>query len=638
MVHSPPRFLYRCLLRLHPPSFQRQFADEMLWIFDEVAARQSTVRLFADVLASLARQWVMRGAFQKLLVGEIALSPAPGSLAVPFAWENIGVPEASLPFSRLIQGSVISLVFLTMVSFAAFRPRHSGAVGRVSVAAKSAPHGRALANSHSYEEASGGRVRADGVAPAGNAPKDGEDQAVPGGKGLPAQPEVPNTPAAHQFSAWLDAFNSGDRSRLLAFLEKDYAARTTDIDQEVSFRSMTGGFEFKKVEKSEATKFSGIVKERDSDQFKKFTIEVEAAKPYRITRLDLQAIARPAEFAMPRMSEDQVIAALRAGLDQQVAADRFSGAVLVARKGKPIFSGAYGLADREKKTKNELTTRFRIGSMNKMFTAVAVLQLVQSGKIQLTAPLGDYLADYPNKDVSSRVTVHHLLTHTGGTGDFFGPEFDAHRLELRTLEDYVKLYGKRGLDFEPGSRWAYSNYGFLLLGVMIEKVTGESYYDYVRDHVFTPAGMASTGSLPEDQTVSQRSVGYTKFGGSEAWRPNTDTLPYRGTSAGGGYSTVEDLLRFADALENHKLLDTHHTELLTTGKVDTGNGDKYAYGFMDRTEGGARSFGHGGGAPGMNGELTIFPRSGYVVAVLANIDPPAAQRVAAFIGNRLPEE
>jgi D-alanyl-D-alanine carboxypeptidase len=638
MFHSPPRFFYRYLLRLHPPSFQRQFADEMLWIFDEVAAKQSTVRLFADVLASLARQWVMRGAFRKLLVGEIALSPAPGLIAVPFAWANIGVPEAPLPFSRLIQGSVISLVFLTMVSFAAFRLGHRGAVGRVAVAAKSAPQGRALANSHSYDENSEGRVRVDGGAPAGKAPEDGEDQAVAGGKGLAAQPEVPNTPAAHQFSAWLNAFNSGDRSRLLAFFEKNYPARATAIDQESSFRSMTGGFEFKKVEKSEATKFSGIVKERDSDQFAHFTIEVEAAEPYRITRLDLQATARPAEFAMPRMSEDQAIAALRAGLDQQVAADRFAGAVLVARKGKPIFSGAYGLADREKKTKNELTTRFRIGSMNKMFTAVAVLQLVQSGKIKLTASLGEYLADYPNKDVSSRVTIHHLLTHTGGTGDFFGPEFDAHRLELRTLEDYVKLYGKRGLEFEPGSRWAYSNYGFLLLGVMIEKVTGESYYNYVRDHVFTPAGMASTGSLPEDQAVPQRSVGYTKFGGSEAWRPNTDTLPYRGTSAGGGYSTVEDLLRFADALENHKLLDIQHTELLTTGKVDTGNSDKYAYGFMDRTEGGARSFGHGGGAPGMNGELTIYPRSGYVVAVLANIDPPAAQRVAAFIGNRLPEQ
>jgi CubicO group peptidase (beta-lactamase class C family) len=150
--------------------------------------------------------------------------------------------------------------------------------------------------------------------------------------------------------------------------------------------------------------------------------------------------------------------------------------------------------------------------------------------------------------------------------------------------------------------------------------------------------MTSTDSLPEDQAVPKRSIGYTKRGGAESWQPNTDTLPYRGTSAGGGYSTVEDLQRFAEVLRNHKLLDTHYTDLLTTGKVETGGASKYAYGFMDQASGGVRSYGHGGGAPGMNGDLTIYPQSGYVVSVLANIDPPAAQRIANFIGNRLPEK
>ena len=126
--------------------------------------------------------------------------------------------------------------------------------------------------------------------------------------------------------------------------------------------------------------------------------------------------------------------------------------------------------------------------MNKMFTAVAILQLVEAGKVRLTAPLGTYLPDYPNRDVATKVTIHQLLTHTGGTGDIFGPDFDAHRNELRTLADYVKLYGKRGPEFEPGSRWAYSNYGFLLLGAVIEKVTGHSYYDYVQRTSTRPPG------------------------------------------------------------------------------------------------------------------------------------------------------
>ncbi|HME00927.1 MAG TPA: serine hydrolase domain-containing protein [Terriglobia bacterium] len=452
-----------------------------------------------------------------------------------------------------------------------------------------------------------------------------------------ARAQLPDTPAAHQFSAWLNAFNSGDRATLLQFLQKNFPARASRIDGELDFRQRTGGFDFKKVEESIPTRFSGLVQERGSDQFARFTIEVEPAPAHRITNLELQAIPRPAGFAIARLSEGDALAALRAKVQADAAAGKFAGAVLVAKNDQPIFTGAYGMADREGKIPNRLETRFRIGSMNKMFTAVAVLQLVQAGKIKLNDPLGKYLTDYPNQDVATKVTIHHLLTHTGGTGDFFGPEFDAHRLELRTLQDYVKLYGKRGLEFAPGSRWEYSNYGFLLLGVVVEKVSGESYYDYVREHVYEPAGMTSTDSSPEDQAVPDRSIGYTRME-SGTWQPNTDTLPYRGTSAGGGYSTVEDLLRFANAVTGYKLLDAHYTELLTTGKVDTPGGSKYAYGFDDRTEVGVRSFGHGGGAPGMNGELRIYPQPGYVVAVLANLDPPAATQVTEFIGSRLPAQ
>jgi CubicO group peptidase (beta-lactamase class C family) len=335
------------------------------------------------------------------------------------------------------------------------------------------------------------------------------------------------------------------------------------------------------------------------------------------------------------MSEADFTTALRKKLQEDAASDRFAGTVLVAKNGKPIWEETYGLADREHKVPNTAKTRFRIGSMNKMFTAVATLQLAQAGKLSFTDPVGKYLTDYPNKDIATKVTIHQLLTHTGGTGDIFGPEFDAHRSQLRTLQDYVQLYGNRGPEFEPGSRWEYSNYGFILLGAIIEKVAGQSYYDYVREHIYVPAGMTATGSDAEGQAVSDRSVGYTKMDGSE-WKPNTGTLPYRGTSAGGGYSTVEDLLKFANALQQHKLLNAQYTELLTTGKVDA-RGSRYAYGFEDLTINGVRCFGHGGGAPGMNGDLKVCPGPGYVVAVLSNMDPPAATRESDFITNRLPE-
>jgi CubicO group peptidase (beta-lactamase class C family) len=449
-----------------------------------------------------------------------------------------------------------------------------------------------------------------------------------------AQTQFPDTPAANQAKAWLETFNAGDVEKYKEFVRKNFPSREQRVDRDMGFREDTGGFELKKIEESTPTKVVALVQERLSDQFARLTIEVDAAEPHTMTKIGLQAIPRPADFALPQLSESDLVTTLKKKLDEDVAAGRFAGEALVSRNGKTLFAKAYGLADREKKTPNTLKTRFRLGSMNKMFTAVSTLQLVQSGKLDLKAPFGNYLTDYPNKDVASKVTIEQLLTHTGGTGDIFGPDFDKHRLELKTLRDYVNLYGQRALEFEPGSRWQYSNYGFLLLGVIVEKVSGQSYYDYVRDHIFKPAGMTSTASEPEDQTVSERSVGYMKGEGG-GWQPNTDTLPYRGTSAGGGYSTVEDLLRFATALQLHKLLDAKHTEELTTGKVDAGRG-KYAYGFQESMINGARCFGHGGGAPGMNGMLQICPASGYVIAVLANLDPPAASRVSDFITNRLP--
>ena len=448
-----------------------------------------------------------------------------------------------------------------------------------------------------------------------------------------AQTQFPDTPAGNQGKAWLEVFNAGDAEKHKEFLRKNAPSRLERADREMALRGMSGGFDVKKVEESTPTKMVSLLQERASDQFVRFTIEVDEKEPHQITRVALQGTARPAEFALPHLAESELITALRKKMDE-TDADRFSGAVLVAKNGKTLFSQAYGLADRDKKTPNTLKTRFRLGSMNKMFTAVATLQLVQSGKLDLKAPFGNYLTDYPNKEVASKVTIEQLLSHTGGTGDIFGPEFEKKRLELKTLQDYVKLYGSRGPEFEPGARWAYSNYGFLLLGVLIEKVSGQSYYDYVRDHIFKPAGMTATASEPEEQLVPDRSVGYTRFTGS--FGPNTDTLPYRGTSAGGGYSTVEDLLKFATALQKQKLLNAQYTEMLTTGKVETPGGSKYAYGFMDLMVNGTRCFGHGGGAPGMNGELKICPGPGYVIAVLSNLDPPAASRVADFITNRLP--
>ncbi|HEX8360021.1 MAG TPA: serine hydrolase domain-containing protein, partial [Longimicrobium sp.] len=290
-------------------------------------------------------------------------------------------------------------------------------------------------------------------------------------------------------------------------------------------------------------------------------------------------------------ADSAFVAALRTQLDAATQAGEFSGAVLVARDGLTLFEGAYGLADRERGIANTPLTQFRVGSMYKMVTAVATLQLVQAGTLRLDTPLGTYLPEYPNADVASKVTPHHLLTHTGGTGDIFGPEFMARRLELRDTEDYLRLYGTRGLQFAPGAQHVYSNYGFMLLGALIERMGGTRYDEHVAARVLAPAGMTATGTAPEDSLVPGRSAGYMRQGGG-ALVSNAPTLPYRGTPAGGGYSTVGDFARFAAAVQQNRLLDPAHTALLLSGKVTVAPNYQYAYGFIDRVVGGRRFVGH----------------------------------------------
>jgi CubicO group peptidase (beta-lactamase class C family) len=353
-----------------------------------------------------------------------------------------------------------------------------------------------------------------------------------------------------------------------------------------------------------------------------------------------------------RVTEAEAIAALAEELERQTAADMFAGAVMVSRNGETIFATAKGYADIERQIPNDVDTAFGIGSMGKMFTGTAVLQLVQAGRINLDDPLSAYLPDYPNEAMAT-ATIHQLLTHTAGAGNIFGPDeielFNANRENLREPEDFIALFGERPPGFAPGSRWEYSNYGFILLGRIIEVVSGESYFDYVRKHIFQPAGMNSTDNYPVGELPPKTAIGYTRVPPGERLsgrhadeplpplRPNTETLPYRGGPAGGGYSTVGDLIRFATALREHKLLDQRHTELLVAGKVASMGSSKYAYGFGDDlSQDGVRTVGHNGGAPGIYGQLTIFPVSGYAVAVLANRDPQGAIGVIQSVTTRLP--
>lgn len=443
------------------------------------------------------------------------------------------------------------------------------------------------------------------------------------------QPELPSTPAGQVFTAWLTAFNSGDVAALQAF-DARYRPDAPAVAFTQRLRTNTGGFRLVRIENSTATTIAALLEERDARRLARLEIEVTADAIPMVVSSTLRIVPRTVDIPLARLTETQTISALTTRMDEQVKEDRFSGAVLIGHRGRIVFEKAVGLANRDSRTPNTLDTQFRNGSMNKMFTATAVMQLVEAGKLSLDDTVGKIMTGYPNADVARKVTIRHLLGHTGGTGDFFGPEFMKNRLTLKTHADYVALFGTRAPLHDPGAEYRYSNYGMILLGAIIERVTGMSYFDYVRTRVFTPAGMTSTGSLPETETVPNRSTGYMRM--NEAWAPNTDTLPWSGTAAGGGYSMVRDFFRFADALQSGKLVSKASLMQMITPGINP----RYGFGMYLSGEGATRYFGHSGGAPGQNGDLRMFPESGYVVVALSNLDPPAASGIADFIAARLP--
>lgn len=445
-----------------------------------------------------------------------------------------------------------------------------------------------------------------------------------------ADTSLPDTPAGKILGDFLVAFNSGDVAQVNAFNARNGRANASP-EPALDHRAMSGGLTLLRVLESEPLKIVALVQEKETERPLRLELTATDGDPPIMDKIGFRGAQLPPELAPARLSQQEALRALTERLDRLALEDRFSGVVLIARNDQILLQRAWGKGNRERNIANTLETQFRVGSQNKMFTSVAVLQLVEAGKLALREPIGKYLPDYPNKDLASKVTIHHLLTHTGGTGDIFGPQFDAQRLTLKEHADYLKLYGERPLEFEPGTQDRYSNYGFVLLGALIEKVTGKAYYDYLRDKVFEPAGMRSTASLPESHYVPRRSAGYMKQDGK--WVPNTDTLPYRGTAAGGGYSTAADMLRFAKALQSGKLISKEMFVHATTPQNGAGG---YGYGFGLQGSDKMRSFGHGGGAPGMNSDLRIFPELGYVIVTLSNLDPPAARMVAEYYVVRMP--
>lgn len=449
-------------------------------------------------------------------------------------------------------------------------------------------------------------------------------------------------------AAFLYAVNSGDRAKFAVFVTSrvsEDALKGTPTDiwlgllQKLSDQSK--GMEPVELINESPNVLAMTVRSREGNHWAKLVLISSRRDPDRLSDIFVlpaldPAVARKAAFPESRVNETEAIKIIGERVRFRSSIDSFSGVVLVAKGDRVIFNKAYGMAEQAFGIGNNVNTKFHLGSMDKMFTGVAIAQLVQAGKLSFDDKLAKVLPDFPNKEMSEKITIHQLLTHTAGTGDFIAdPTFRARRESYRNLADYLPIVANEKLQFEPGTRWSYSNSGYVILGLVIEKLSGQSYFAYVQDHIFKPTGMTGTGYYELNEVVPNRAVGYLRDGSEDPFgilprRSNVMFLGLKGNSAGGGYSMAADLFKFARALRGNKLLTPEMTELVTAGKVDmigVPRPGKYSYGFDETSVGGKELRGMTGGGPssGVNSSLEMLWSSDYTVVVVGNYDAPAAE-------------
>jgi D-alanyl-D-alanine carboxypeptidase len=278
-------------------------------------------------------------------------------------------------------------------------------------------------------------------------------------------------------------------------------------------------------------------------------------------------------------------------------------------------------------------TSYNLASIGKIFTQVAIAQLAWRGKLALSDTVAKHLPDLPVPS-SDRITIQQLVTHTSGMGDIFGEKYErTPPSSLKRLSDYVQFFAGAPLLFPPGQGNSYSNAGYVVLGLVVEKVSGMEFHDYLRENVFRPVGMENTGPYEPGVTIPNRAIGYTRRRerpSGTAPQPVTAELPARNSSAGGSRSTAPDLLRFDQALRSNKVLSKEWGDWIFSNKPGS-PGATPAGGDARR---GALAI--AGGSPGVNTAMEMNSEAGTTIIVLANLDPPIAERVLARIRQWLP--
>lgn len=441
---------------------------------------------------------------------------------------------------------------------------------------------------------------------------------------LPAAAQTVS-PAETRARELVQLINAGNKAEFKKYVEATFNARMLGMpmNRHMDFFSSvydgSRGYEISGVQdNTKPNQVTMLLKNKLTGEWDALLVAVEPEAPNRIAAIGFRNPKPPGD--VKKISEKEAGRELEAFLKKLAGADVFSGAVLLAKDGVPVYKGAFGLANKDFDAANRIDTKFNLGSMNKMFTAVSIAQLVEKGKLSFEDPLSKFIPDFPDKDSAAKIKIKHLLTHTAGLGGYFSDKWaQRSRGDIRTVDDMMALAkeDEKTLLFEPGSKWQYSNTGMLVLGKVIEIVSGVSYYDYVRENITKPAGMTNTDCYELDKVNHNLAVGYDKqyTDAGTTFDNNIFMHVMRGGPQGGGYSTVEDLLRFDQALRSGKLVGADYVKMLTTAKPELNSPD---YGFGFQINPGGKSFGHSGGFPGINSNLDIYPGSGWTAIVMSN--------------------
>ncbi|KQV88297.1 serine hydrolase [Pelomonas sp. Root1237] len=449
-------------------------------------------------------------------------------------------------------------------------------------------------------------------------------------------PPLPQTAPGERLGTLLNVLNSGDAIALQALVADSFDAAERDrqfaagqVQDLRRLHAMTGGLALRRVERSSAIGIEALAQGLATSAWYRLSVFTaakppefsEPAPPHKIVALGIGSANAPPELAEAGLDGRHWRARLDGLIDFLAASDRFSGAVLVQGGGRTLYARAVGDADRDAHARNVLRTRFNLASITKMFTAVGVGQLVQAGKVRLSDPVGKLLPELADTELGRQVTVHHLLSHTSGmvgAREAIEKGLEPPRTARGVAEMTASFIGAP-LASPPGQQFSYSNAGYVLLGAIIERVSGEPYRDYVQRHVFNAAGMRdSCFCSPTDGRHRVATAHEDAPSGGKA--PSTARLPLIGSPANMAFATVGDMARFADALYRGRLLRRDLVEQFWTGVTEQPDGVEYGYGAHVERYNGRRVVWHGGGAPGATNRFEMFPDEDVTVVVLSNID------------------